>query len=453
MKHLNKLLAVIAFLSFSSLSLMGQAEERIDLAPAGFHHYRTSLAEIGVSVETIDFNTFPIPGIEARLYDTDDSLLAVTGPPLFFESLELGQDYTVDLHADEDHLNGVSTFDMVLINKHILGVQPLSSPYHMIAADVNNSGSITISDLIVLRRLILSHIDYFPSNTSWRFVDPAYTFPGPTNPWLEPFPERITTEARTHPSIPISFVGIKIGDINGDAQGFSTIDDRSQGQPFVLEVTGQQARAGQLITAEFAAADLAALGYQGTLSFNEQALEWLELLPGLANGANFNFARADEGLIAMSWNGELQAERTLFSLVFRAKQEGLLSNWLSIDNRMVRAEAYRDNGQHTELKLRFNAHQEGALTADFELHQNAPNPFREETVIGFYLPAAGRATLKISDLSGRLLQVVHQEAAQGYNQFLIDSKDLPASGLLIYSVETTQFAASRKMLLLNGQGW
>lgn len=80
MKHLNKLLAVIAFLSFLSLSLMGQAEERIDLAHADVQDYRTSLAEIGVSVETIDFNIFPIPGIEARLYDTDDSLLAVTGP-------------------------------------------------------------------------------------------------------------------------------------------------------------------------------------------------------------------------------------------------------------------------------------------------------------------------------------------------------------------------------------
>lgn len=453
MKHLNKLLAVIAFLSFSSLSLMGQAGEQLDIAQADLRNHRTSLAEIGVSVETIGLDIFPIPGIEARLYDTYDSLLAVTGPPLFFDSLELGQDYIVDLHANEDHLNGISTFDMVLISKHILGVQPLSSPYHMIAADVNNSRSITISDMIVLRRLILSHIDYFPSNTSWRFVDPAYTFPDPTNPWLEPFPERITTEARMHPSISMIFVGIKIGDINGDAQGFNTIDDRSQAKPFVLDVTGQQAQAGQLITAEFAAADLAALGYQGTLSFDEQALEWVELLPGLANEANFNFARADEGLIAMSWNGELQAEHALFSLVFRAKQEGRLSDWLSIDSRMVRAEAYRDNGQHTELKLRFNAPQEGVLAADFELHQNAPNPFREETVIGFHLPAADRATLKISDLNGRLLQVVHQEAAQGYNQFLIDSKDLPASGLLIYSVETTQFTASRKMLLLNGQGW
>ncbi|MFQ5445455.1 MAG: hypothetical protein ACE5FF_00840 [Saprospiraceae bacterium] len=32
---------------------------------------------------------------------------------------------------------GVTTYDLVLITKHILGVQPLGSPYKIIAADAN----------------------------------------------------------------------------------------------------------------------------------------------------------------------------------------------------------------------------------------------------------------------------------------------------------------------------
>ncbi|MBK8877098.1 MAG: hypothetical protein IPN74_00620 [Haliscomenobacter sp.] len=45
-----------------------------------------------------------------------------------FDRLEQGYDYSVTPHLDKDYLNGVSTFDLVLITKHIRGVQPLNSP-------------------------------------------------------------------------------------------------------------------------------------------------------------------------------------------------------------------------------------------------------------------------------------------------------------------------------------
>ncbi|MBK9335867.1 MAG: hypothetical protein IPM98_04525 [Lewinellaceae bacterium] len=63
--------------------------------------------------------------------------------------------YTVTPMKDNDPLNGVSTFDLVLINKHILGLEPLSTPFKMIAADANNSRSITTFDIVELRKLIL----------------------------------------------------------------------------------------------------------------------------------------------------------------------------------------------------------------------------------------------------------------------------------------------------------
>jgi hypothetical protein len=44
---------------------------------------------------------------------------------------------------DEDAGNGVSTYDLVLISLHILQVDQLDSPYKVIAADANNSQSVT----------------------------------------------------------------------------------------------------------------------------------------------------------------------------------------------------------------------------------------------------------------------------------------------------------------------
>nr|WP_290931855.1 hypothetical protein [Haliscomenobacter sp.] len=40
-----------------------------------------------------------------------------------FVNLAKGGDFTVTPQLDKNHLNGVSTFDLVLIQKHILGVQ------------------------------------------------------------------------------------------------------------------------------------------------------------------------------------------------------------------------------------------------------------------------------------------------------------------------------------------
>jgi len=109
-----------------------------------------------------------------------------------FVSLAKGSDFTVTPQLDKNHLNGVSTFDLVLIQKHILNVQALNSPYKMIAADVNNSKSITTLDLIALRKLILNIDQTFQNNTSWRFVDAAYKFPNASNPWAATFPEVVS---------------------------------------------------------------------------------------------------------------------------------------------------------------------------------------------------------------------------------------------------------------------
>jgi len=99
--------------------------------------------------------------------------------------------YTVTPAKASNVLNGVTTFDLVLISKHILGNQELDSPYKIIAADANASNSITTFDLVLIRQLILNITDEFPTNTSWRFVDKDFVFPNPANPFATTFPETI----------------------------------------------------------------------------------------------------------------------------------------------------------------------------------------------------------------------------------------------------------------------
>ncbi len=55
------------------------------------------------------------------------------------------------------------------IQRHILKLESLPTKLEEYAADVNDTGSISALDLVVLRRLILRIIDNFAPLTSWRF--------------------------------------------------------------------------------------------------------------------------------------------------------------------------------------------------------------------------------------------------------------------------------------------
>ena len=89
----------------------------------------------------------------------------------------------------------------------------------------------------------------------------------------------------------------------------------------------------------------------------------------------------------------------------------------------------------------------------FALHQNVPNPFNPATEMGYWLPAAGRATLAIYNLSGQLVRtLVDEEQAAGVYTASWDGRDRRtrpvATGLYVYRLVQGDRVVARKMLLL-----
>ncbi len=114
-------------------------------------------------------------------------------------------------------LNGVSTYDEVIVVRHYKGIDTLTSPYQLIAADVNRSGTIDTLDVIDLRKVLLGIDTLFANNTSWRFVRADYIFPDPLDPFSPPFPEVVTFSSLAANALNINFIGVKIGDLNENA--------------------------------------------------------------------------------------------------------------------------------------------------------------------------------------------------------------------------------------------
>ncbi|MBK6622275.1 MAG: HYR domain-containing protein [Saprospirales bacterium] len=134
-----------------------------------------------------------------------------------FDDFAAGGDYTLTPKLDEDVDNGVTTFDMALITRHILGIELLDSPYKIIAADANRSGNVSTLDLVAIRRVILHIDEQFPNNTSWRFVDKDFVFPDPANPFMTVFPEFIIYTDLQMADLEADFVALKVGDVNNSA--------------------------------------------------------------------------------------------------------------------------------------------------------------------------------------------------------------------------------------------
>lgn len=127
----------------------------------------------------------------------------------------LGGSYVVRPEYDLDPINGVSTFDAVLIQRHVDGTEPFTSPYQIIAADVDRNSIISFQDTFDLRNAILGLVEGFPNNTSWRFVDAAYQFPDPVNPSSPAYPESALLQDFTGNVAGVDFVAVKIADVNG----------------------------------------------------------------------------------------------------------------------------------------------------------------------------------------------------------------------------------------------
>ncbi len=139
------------------------------------------------------------------------------GSDFRFSNLRGSFHYSIKPSFNENPGNGVSTFDLVQITKHILGIQALDSPYKLIASDVDNSGSLTIMDLIQIRKLILGLSSEFENTTSWVFVPKNHIFTNPLDPWIEHIPDSIRVDSLTQDILTADFIAIKKGDVNGSA--------------------------------------------------------------------------------------------------------------------------------------------------------------------------------------------------------------------------------------------
>ncbi len=372
-----------------------------------------------------------------------------------FANVANDHDYTIRPIKNNDPLNGISTYDLVLISGHVLNTRLLQTPYQIIAADANRSGNVSTLDIVELRKMILRINHQFSNNTSWRFVDKDFIFNDPKDPFAVGFPEAVNYNNLSNDELNANFIAVKIGDINGDAETNAlAVDDRTFAEDLsrtrfgrqFIHVENQTLKVGEETTIRFdldESPDL--LGFQFTLEFDPAFAELIDIAEnGAVSTSNFGLAHLDKGIITSSWHKSTEVEAVFFELTFAVKAEMELKDLIKITSQYTPAEAYSTDGELKDVSLNFG--DDTATAEGFALYQNMPNPFREGTSIGFELPEAMEGTLTIFSLSGKVVKVILNDFPKGYNQVEIDKNTLLESGVYYYRLETDQFAATRKMI-------
>lgn len=370
-----------------------------------------------------------------------------------FRELPQGAGLRVQPYLDANHLNGISTFDLVLIQNHLFGVELLDSPYKLIAADINNSKSISTLDLIQLRKLVLNLTTRFEDNTSWRFVDAQYRFPDPSNPWLEPFPE--TVRFAEMPEVATAnFVGVKIGDVSGNALNDLPRGPLVRGQSrATLEVLDQTFSAGATIEVvlELHSPQDSLKGFQFFLNWETAVLELVAATPlGLSEENMAVLASAGQlaGLEYAPASSSFSA-LPLVKLQFRTRRAGHLRQHFGLSHRLGQSETYLGSGTSGDLDLIFKtAKNPDGMPLAMELLQNTPNPFVEQTRIKFFLPTSSVARLLVHDANGRLVFQTQQACAAGWHDWPLEWNDPTLHGVFFYTLETPTQRLTKKMVVL-----
>ena len=401
-----------------------------------------------LSTETNDL----VQNVFVSLLGSELSTISNEAGNFQFGNMNSGGAYQVNPSKNDDHLNGVSTLDLVMIQRHILAIDKLNSPYKLIAADVTKDGKISAADLVELRKLVLGTTTTFANNTSWRFVDKNYSFQDATFAQGEAFPETYDI-ANLNTNMVTDFTAVKVGDVNGNAKAnnFSNALESRSNDKLVLTTKNDDFVKGQKVVIPVSAAKSAdVLGMQFTINFDNNALTLSNIEAAELNvtDSNFGFTHSNDGKITVSYNDanitSMSAGEALFTLTFTANEAGNTQDVMSIGSEITAAEAYNADANVMSVEWMVSNRN---TEVGFALYQNTPNPFKDNTVVAFELPTSMEAKLTIFDVTGKVVRNVYINGVKGYNSVEINKNDITA-GVMYYSLSAGAFSATKKMVVI-----
>lgn len=172
-----------------------EEEEEEEMLPSSYTISVQDLFNNPVSNYNLILTSSLNPNVEYPITLDNANIFSITDLASEYPNI---QDPIIKIRKNTDVKDRLSAIDLLIIMRHILGVDILTNELLKIAADTNGDGSISAIDLITLQRIILGVTTEFPG------VD-AYSFD----------PQELPLSIVPGGNQTLNIRAIKIGDLNG----------------------------------------------------------------------------------------------------------------------------------------------------------------------------------------------------------------------------------------------
>jgi hypothetical protein len=417
--------------------------------------------------EILLVNELPAGAIGYVILNLDGDTLAFRpyGGPAPACQLTVGETYIIHPFRPYKDMDWVTTYDMIETQRHLLGTRMLGFPQR-IAADVNKSASVTISDILFTRDFILDPGKELENRLSWEFLREDLEGGIPYSPGVL----GNGLFVYTGPGQVIPYIAIKIGRTRTTEKYFYP------GYPMegtvVFEVEDISLIPGQTYEVPVRAIGFNDMnGFQFAMDMESSGIEFM----GINGGSLFlYYGEPSEGLVTTHWMSHyltftsLSESETAFSIQIKANKSGKLSQFMQLNPNVMLAQAYDGTDGFWNIALAYKSNfngtkgsgmsgvsapvdlensspfsggNAGAATrfddgniATFKLHDAMPNPLRERTRIGLTVPEKGEVQWLILDVQGKAVVEEQQQVNSGINELIWEASGM-TPGMYFISVQ------------------
>jgi hypothetical protein len=332
-----------------------------------------------------------------------------------FPDLKRGGSYTLKGYDNKDHLKGVSTMDILRIHQHLLGKSLFTHQWQYIAGDVDRNQRINVVDMIELRKTILGILPGFPGNTSWRFG----TMPQQEDvPWLERFEEKAYIEQINGGIAAQDFIGIKVGDVNGDIQIRQRTESiLGEDEMKTLKLRAIEAEDESTCVWQVSAGEpLSFMGLQMALDIPEVDEVSIQGVGMSIKGEDYYW---DGHQLRVSWTQDIPIDLPEGSILYRIEAigPGCAGDVWPVPaflNENISAEIYSGLLETNGLLLIPEVNEiTSAKDENVQTIVVYPNPFEDELQIRWHHAWYGPVVIRLLDISGREWYLTKASAPQG----------------------------------------
>jgi hypothetical protein len=431
--------------------------------------YKVSLKDFNSPYEE-ELNTF---------CESDFAICPDQSQAPFFLKVETAPGYEDDyLCTSGGGTPGVTTYDIVLIQKHLKSSPQFPTVYERFAADANLANTLGNVDINAFRNLILGVWDptdndpnndgLFGTTPNWKYINENINIPIP-QPINDPIALRkvpILTGLTDTSHVPINGIGnyghfyaVKLGDINRscNCDGFRPSEQPREGSAHFKLGREDVRQKGKIVRIPvYWESSFKPIALQGGFRFDPSLFAFKDIEPNPEIPVypwHFGTSKVEEGILKFAWDNDqdlllLPAKMLLFTVEFELRygqdlpDEALL--WSS--DQVLSCLAYSETGEEFRVG---QAHQEqSARRVPAMALTISPNPATDQATAYIYSEKASDVTLLLTDGRSRMYSKQTVSLQAGDNTVSVQFPDSVQPGVFYLILESENTRLQKKLVKL-----